>query len=280
MAYDSIMVRYGEMFLKSGNLYYFERRLLQNIRAMTGLATIIKTRGRLLLPYFPGHRSLVRIFGISSYCLAHKAEKSLDAIREAVVKALQEKPTTTFKIKTIRSDKTFPLESRQVNIAVGQYIEKTTAWQCEFNAPAVMVRIEINRKGAYIFTESIPGIGGLPVGTAGKVHLLLENDADLLAGLLMMKRGCEIIPLCIGKEKDVSLLQKFSAKKIPSIIFKKKSELPRYLQQQKNPLLVIGENFEKRKKYDLQIVIFRPLIAYIPQQITEATHRFTQISSF
>lgn len=274
MLYDSIIVRYGEMFLKSGNLYYFENKLLQNTKAIAGLSTIMKLRGRLILPYFPDHHTLRRVFGISSYSPALKAEKTLKAIQAAVAIALKERPITTFKIETIRSDKTFPLESRAVNIQVGQYIEKTTAWQCDFNAPKILVKIEINRKGAYVFTEVIPGLGGLPVGTAGKVHVLVENDADMLAGLLMMKRGCEVLLLMVGKEKDISLLQKFSPKEIKKIKLKNNSELSDYIEKNKISVLVTGENFEQRKEFPEELMVLRPLIGYTQKGIQEEIKKF------
>ncbi len=275
MIYDSIIVRCGEMFLKKGHLPYFENKLLQNSKAITGISAITRLRGRLILPYFSHHSSLRRVFGISSYSLASAAEKSLDAIQEAVAKVLHEKPATTFKIETIRSDKTFPLESRQVNIAVGQYIEKTTAWQCEFNTPDVLVKIEINRKGAFIFTETIPGPGGLPVGTAGKVHLLLDDEADLLAGLLMMKRGCDVIPIGVGKEPEISLLQKFSAKKIKNVIIENEKELQDYIEKNNISVVVTGETFEKREKCFTTILVFRPLIAYTQGEIHKLLSLFS-----
>ena len=83
-----------------------------------------------------------------------------------------------------------------------------------FANPAVMIYLEINNRGAYIYTEIVAGAGGLPVGTAGKTNVRIETEADVLAGILMMKRGCTIIPLCIDKWNNLELLQKFSAQEM------------------------------------------------------------------
>lgn len=277
MAYDTIIMRCGEMFLKTGHLAQFEGKLIYNLKSMAGLLLVVKARGRLLVPYFSNHEMLQRIFGISSYSLALRSEKNMEAIQQAVLAVLKGKSATTFKIETIRSDKTFPLDSRAVNLAVGQFIEKTTAWQCDFHAPQVLVKIEINRKGAYIFTDTIPGAGGLPVGTAGKVAALIENDADILAGLLMMKRGCTIIPLMRGEEKDISLLQKFSPTKIKVIRLKDESELRQYVQQYRVPVVVTGENFENKAGRFTEIRNFKPLIGYGKEEISEQLQKFRQL---
>ncbi len=277
MAYDTIIMRCGEMFLKTGHLAQFEGKLVYNLKAMTGLPLVVKARGRLILPFFPHHQVLQRMFGISSYSLALRSEKNMEAIQQAVLGALKEKPATTFKIETTRSDKTFPLDSQAVNITAGQFIEKTTAWRCDFHAPQVLVKIEINRKGAYIFTDTIPGAGGLPVGTAGKVAVLIENDADILAGLLMMKRGCTIIPLMRGEEKDISLLQKFSPTKIKVIRLKDESELCQYVQQYRVPVVVTGENFENKAGCFTEIHNFKPLIGYSKEEISEQLQKFRQL---
>ena len=276
MAYDSILVRYGEMFLKSGNLYYFENKLVQNIKVLTGLSTIIKLRGRFILPYFPNHCFLQRVFGISSYSLAYTAEKSLEAIQEKSLALLPGK-CGAFKVETRRSDKRFPLPSLQISAEVGKFIEAKTKWQFDFAHPRVMIYIEINNKRAYLYTETIAGLGGLPVGTAGKVHLLLEDEADLLAGLLMMKRGGEIIPLLMGKEKDISLLQKFSPKKIEAVDIGHTSDLSKYLLKNNISVLVSGDNFEGRERYDFPAVIFRPLVAYSVERIGEGLERYRNV---
>lgn len=280
MVYDSIIIRCGEMFLKSGHAAYFVGKLVHNLKLMAGVSLIIKARGRLILPFFLHHQVLQRAFGISSYSLAIRSEKDMGAIQQTVSAFLNERPISTFKIETARSDKTFPLDSRAVNIVIGQYIEKTTAWQCDFHAPAVLVKVEINRKGAYVFTEVIPGAGGLPVGTAGKVHLVVENDADVLAGILMMKRGCSIIPLCIGDKKDVALLQAFSPQKIKSVFFENRLELHHYIQEYQIPLLVTGENFQMRKEHPPEIVVLRPLIGYTKEEIVEQRGLFRAKAQF
>jgi len=273
---DSIIVRCGEMFLKGGNLPYFENKLLQNTRAITGISAVTKLRGRLILPYFPHHSSLRRVFGISSYSPAVKAEKTVEGLQTTALTMLGGKPGT-FKVETRRSDKRFPLTSPQINKEVGQYIEASTKWQFDFVHPKIMVCIEINNGGAYLYTEIVAGAGGLPVGTAGKVYLLLENESDVLAGILMMKRGCDIIPIGVGKEPEISLLQRFSPKKIKTIVVGNTKELQDYIKKNNISVIVTGEAFETKKERK-EIMVLRPLIGYTKGQIREGLERYKDVA--
>ena len=58
--------------------------------------------------------------------------------------------------------------------------------------PGAVIRIEIREK-AYIYSDAQKGLGGLPVGTAGRGLLLLSGGIDSpVAGFLMASRGMGI----------------------------------------------------------------------------------------
>ena len=255
-----LLLRYGELFLKGKNQAYFRRCLAGNIHQMTG-QRVSSTRGRLVMPYFSTHRRLQRIFGLLSYSPAIKTDKDIESIKKVAL-SLLEGSISTFKVETHRADKTFALPSQQLNIIVGQHIEACTALQAEFDKPAIKLFIEINQDGAYIFTETISCPGGLPVGSSGKVALRVENDASILAGLLMMKRGCTLIS--VG-QSDTGLLQLFSPHTLESV-----AEIS------PSAVLVSGENFENRKKNGLGMVL-KPLIAYSQERIEQELEKYRRI---
>ncbi|WP_048058009.1 tRNA uracil 4-sulfurtransferase ThiI [Methanothermococcus okinawensis] len=59
--------------------------------------------------------------------------------------------------------------------------------------PDIYIGIELIDK-AYIFTRRIEGVGGIPVGTQGKVLILLSDGIDSpVASYLMIKRGCNAV---------------------------------------------------------------------------------------
>ncbi len=274
MEYDTVLVRYGELFLKGGNIYYFERRLRENIKSMTGVLPAM-VRGRMILPYFQDHHALCRVFGIASYSPAYRVDKNIESIQKKAIAVLEGK-SGTFKVDTKRSDKRFPLLSPQINRQVGQYIEEHTSLRFQFAAPDMTLYIEINNAGVYLYTEIVSGLGGLPVGTAGKVQVVMESEADLLAGLLMMKRGCEIIALVVGKV-DIGLLQKFSPKAMKPMVFEKEKYLQRHILEKNISFIITGETLET-KKDGKGILILRPLIVYTREQIREELEKYKALA--
>lgn len=267
---DVLLLRYGELFLKGGNRPQFERQLGRNIEAMTG-RKVNSTRGRLLMEYFEGHQQLQRIFGLTSYSPAWKVEKNPEKLKTAALKMAQQF-RGTFKVETTRSDKTFPLTSLQMNTLLGKYIEQETTLQADYKNPQHTLFLELNQAGAFLYTEIIPGVGGLPVGSSGTVHLLLEDEAvdaraSILAGLLMMKRGCRVVP--VGKKMDISLLQQFSP-----IALKSMPELP-----EGENIVITGKTFSSRQGSTPSQLAFHPLIAYSLPQIQKQLQLFNSLST-
>lgn len=298
---DVLLLRYGELFLKGRNRPTFERQLRQNIEALSG-RKVYSTRGRLMMNYFPEHQQLQRVFGLTSYSPAFKREKDIEQIKATALK-IAGQFSGTFKVETTRSDKTFPWTSIHLNTLLGKHIEQGTSLQADYRNPQHTLFLEINQAGAFLYTEIIPGAGGLPVGSSGLVSLLVEDDASLLAGLLMMKRGCTIIPLRVGKgragkepvgkEPDLSLLQQFSPKALSAKVMKDRVELPAFIEQLigQQAVLVTGEALGKKlakkkklegkeKKSEIQerVLTLKPLVAYSAEEIRTRLKRFRELT--
>ena len=272
MAYDTILLRYGEIFLKGKNKDIFERKLVDNVRKMAVEAGVSKPRvtksqGRLLIGYFSEHKALRRVFGLTSYSPAVRVEKKVDKIQKKAVELLQGK-AGTFKVITKRSDKSFPIISPEFNRMVGAYIEQKTPLLFSPASPEVILEIEINQEGAYLFFETIICGGGLPTGVEGKILLLVEDEADLLAGLLFMKRGCSIYPVALA-EKDISVLQAFSPVELKLHLVKDFSELEGLATKKEISILVTGQTLNDKMEYDTNLTLMKPLVAYSKKQIEE-----------
>lgn len=273
MEWEFILLRYGEIFLKGHNQSFFENKLIENLRKIAGVPKVKKVRGRLIIDYFSEHHKLTQIFGLVSYSPAIKVEKEMEKIQQKAVQLLEGKKGT-FKIEPKRSDKRFPLTSPEINIVLGKYIEANTSLTFDGINPQHLLGVEINQDGAYMFTEIVPGCGGLPTGVEGKVALLVEDEASLLAGLLMMKRGCYVYPIGL-KAKDVSLLQKFSPTKITLKTIKDFAELERFVRENKLSVLVSGQRFEQYKEYSTKLTVLRPVVAYSGGQVEEELRKFS-----
>ena len=267
MDYTHVLLRYGEIFLKGKNRGTFEKKLVNNIKKIVGI-DVNRIRSRIIADYFPEHQKLKNVFGLVSYSPALRSEKDVEEIKKAALEVLNDQQGS-FRVETKRSDKEFPIKSPDLNVIIGKYIEKNSNSKFKFKNPEITLHIEINQAGVYIFTEVIPCFGGLPTGVEGKVILLVENSASLLAGLSFMKRGCDIVPVAF-KKQDISLLQKFSPKELQLEVVKDLSE---FAAEKHLEVLVVGDNFENKKDYPLDL-IFRPLIAFSDKEILEKLKEF------
>lgn len=201
-----ILTRYGEIGTKGLNRSYFMNKLYQNIK--TALSQykdikIEKIQGRYLIRCRERDisqviTSLSKVFGIVSISLAYELANHLDLIKDVALKLMNDcnESVQTFKIDSKRGNKAFPLQSPEVSKEVGAYVLKNTnRFTVDVHKPNVRVYIEIREK-SYVYNEIIPGVGGLPVGSNGKVALLMSGGIDSpVAGYMIAKRGVELIAI-------------------------------------------------------------------------------------
>ena len=276
LIYTSLLLRPGELFLKGKNYSFFLLALARNIQALTQQKPFCRIRGRLLLPYFPAHSLLRRVFGLVSYSPALRVEKNEPEIKAAALKLVQGRPGT-FRIATQRSDKLFPLTSLALNRRLGIFLEEQTSLRYVPQAQLIL-HVEINQEGAYLFTEVIPCLGGLPVGVEGNVLLLLENEASILAGILMMKRGCSLVPVSLAGGQDISLLQMFSPLPLECALASSLAAIAT-LPKEKNALaLVKGDSFDNFSAILSPLPVLRPLIGYDQKMIRKMLEGYAHTS--
>lgn len=203
LSFDCVLIRYGELALKGKNREDFERQLVRNIKQkMADLdVRLKKERGRLFLflnqtPWEEVDKRLKHMFGISSYSPAITVKPELQAIQEGALRAIQilGSAPRTFKVSVKRVNKHFPYSSLEMNHKVGAYVLiHTKHLKVDVHQPDTELLIEIRDDRAYIMPQKIKGAGGLPVGTSGKVMLLLSGGIDSpVAGYLCLKRGLRI----------------------------------------------------------------------------------------
>ncbi len=272
MTWEYLLLRCGEIFLKGKNQPYFVRFLKGNIHKIAKGTKVKEFRGRFIMEFFSEHRRLRNVFGLVSYSPAIKIEKEMEVIKEKAVELLQGKEGT-FKILPKRSDKRFPLTSPEINVELGRHIERRLPLKFSGEDPDHSLGIEINQDGAYLFLEVVPCFGGLPTGVEGQVLVLVEDEASLLAGLLLMKRGCYILPVAF-KNQNLSLLQDFSPVKLELQIFSDMKEIDKYAQQKNVTVMVSGQHFNNLKKIDTNLAVFKPLISYNKETIALELEKF------
>ena len=201
-----ILVRYGEIGTKGLNRSYFMNKLYQNIKSALlqyKNVKIEKIQGRYLITCREQDisqiiESLSKVFGIVSISLAYRLESNLDLIKGVALQLIDncDRSIHTFKVDSKRGNKAFPLQSPEISKEVGAYILKNTErFKVDVHNPDIRIHIEIREK-AYVYNEIIRGVGGLPVGSNGKVALLMSGGIDSpVAGYMVAKRGVELIAI-------------------------------------------------------------------------------------
>lgn len=202
--YTTLLVRYGEISLKGSNRPYFENRLLANMRqALADLPPrrMQKTFGRVFVELQDDletvSKRLQRVFGIVSMSPVVTAALDMEAIAATALAVLNDTPGKTFKVQTQRSNKNFPLTSPEINRELGAYLLTHRQDQkVDVHHPDRRIQVEIRKEGAYVFSRTIPGPGGLPVGVTDRALLLISGGIDSpVAGYMGLKRGLELTGL-------------------------------------------------------------------------------------
>lgn len=202
--YKAFLIKYAEIAIKGKNRYIFEDALVAQIKYqlknVEGKFRIVKEMGRIFI-YTDGEfdydetiEALKRVFGIFSICPAivledEGFEKLSQEVTEYVKKLYGEKELT-FKVNTRRNKKTYPMQSMEISSALGGAIlDACPNMKVDVHNPDVFVNVEIRNK-IYLYSENIPGPGGMPLGTNGSAMLLLSGGIDSpVAGYMIAKRG-------------------------------------------------------------------------------------------
>lgn len=205
--FKAFLIKYGEIGIKGKNRFLFEDALVKQIRHVLkeaeGEFSVRKEQGRIFVEaedafdYDEAVDSLKRVFGIVGICpVVYTEDQGFDALADDVTAYLDEvykDKHLTFKVAARRARKNYPMDSMELNCALGERILNAfPETSVDVHHPDVLLTIEIREK-IYIYSEIIPGPGGMPVGTNGKATLLLSGGIDSpVAGYMIAKRGVRI----------------------------------------------------------------------------------------
>ena len=205
MNYDLIIARYGEIGIKSPKIRSrFERKLVKNIKA-TFECEVERNQGRIYVhpkDFSEGVEKLNHVFGVVSYSPAVSTKTTYEDIDETLTeytkqlideKVLDE--NTKFAVKCRRVGN-HDFTSQELAAHCGGVVRNVVSAPVDLTNPDLTIFVEVRQDDTYIFHEKIRGPGGLPLGTQGKVVVLLSSGIDSpVAAYLMMKRGCEVVAL-------------------------------------------------------------------------------------
>ena len=205
--FTAFLIKYAEIGIKGRNRYLFEDALIHQmkfaLKKCEGRFLISKTQGRIFVEaegefdYDEALGRLQHVFGISGICpMIYVEDEGFEKLCDTVVKYMDDvypDKNKTFKVNCRRAKKSYPKDSMEVNADLGEALLKAyPGLRVDVHQPEILLNVEIREK-IYIYSEIIPGPGGMPVGTGGKAMLLLSGGIDSpVAGYMIAKRGVKI----------------------------------------------------------------------------------------
>lgn len=234
-----ILCHYAEIALKGRNRGFFEAKLKQNLalhfklRLPGALQRIKRLKGRFLLELTPAGQDKIEkvievlstIPGIANFAPAIRVEPDLDAVQSQAVAILENLEYDSFRVTTRKAYSNFPNSKHSVNEIVGAKLVETYHKKVNLSAPDLTCHIDFLYNSAWLYTDKIPGIGGLPVGGSSSVCVMLSGGIDSpVAAYYAIRRGTRAIfvhfhsvprvsPASIEKvRRTVEILRKYQPK--------------------------------------------------------------------
>lgn len=207
MIFHAFLIKYAEIAIKGKNRYLFEDALLKQMRIalskVEGEFKVTKEQGRVYV-FCPEQydfeetvEALQRVFGIVEICpVVIYEDHGFEQMAQDVVRYMHSRYPEyagTFKVYTRRAKKSYPMTSMEVSAEIGgRILDEFPEASVDVHDPQLTLSVEIREK-IYVYSDSIQGPGGMPIGTNGKAMLLLSGGIDSpVAGYMIAKRGVKI----------------------------------------------------------------------------------------
>lgn len=275
-----IIIHYHEIALKGKNRDFFETALLENIKkSLEGenIGGVSRLFGRILV--FLSENSdiesikekLKNVFGIAYFAVGFESDRNLEKIEEDIWFILKEKKFNSFRITAKRSDKSYPIDSQEIDRQIGSYI-----WQklekvgktpkVDLKKPDINIIIEITGQGTFFYLDKIKGLAGFPAGSAGRVVSLVSGGFDSpVASWKIMRRGAEVVFVHFHSYPSTSLASKENIRELIKILtqyqFDSKAYFVPFLDIQKQIMLNCDPSYG--------VILYRRFMMRIAEKIAE-----------
>ncbi len=269
-----IIIKYAELNTKKDNIEYFIKLLKKNVETVINDKTkkITYDHGRMFIESESDDFDellvkVQKVFGIHEINIAYKLDTTdIEVVKETLAELVKEKEFNTFKVVTKRSDKSYPLDSMEISRMLGGVVLRTLDGKVSVDVhdPEVTINVEIRRGQSYIYFEKVKGLGGYPVGAAGKGLLMLSGGIDSpVAGYLAMKRGVRIEAIYFESPPHTSEDAKNKVIKLA----RKLSGYSGYVRIHVINFTEIQETILKNAPHDYLITIMRRMMYRISERI-------------
>lgn len=198
MKFDRLMIRYGELSVKGKNRRDFVNLLGRNLKnALADFESLkfeVKFDHIYIILNDENADKVIKIVkdipGIHSFSLVRLIDPDIENIVNTLFEVAKNEQGKTFKVFSKRAIKSYPFRSEEIIQKVASKILKETNLKVDVHNPDIKLHLEIREEGCFIYTETLDGAGGFPLGSGGRVLLLLSGGIDSpVAGYYLLKRG-------------------------------------------------------------------------------------------
>ena len=273
---NSIVIHYQELALKGKNRPWFLGKLVRNLRNAVADLDVTAVRplmGRIEMVLGPGAtreqvgERIRHTFGIANFSYAGRTPLDLDLITAAILRDLEGRSCSSFRVSVRRADKRFPMTSPQVERQVGGLIQEARGWKVNLDEPELEIHVELLTNQAFYFFGKERGPGGLPTGTAGRVACLTSGGIDSpVAAHRMMKRGCAVTFIHFHSYPFLSKASQDKARELVAL-------LTRWQQRSRLYLVAFGDIQQQvvlAVPGPMRVVVYRRLMLRIAERIARA----------
>jgi thiamine biosynthesis protein ThiI len=270
-----IIIHYHEINLKGNNRGWFEAHLQNHITSiLKGLLykNVRKIAGRMIIellqdsPIDEISRRLSMVFGIANFVVAWEVEAEILSIQSGLEILIAQGNFQSFKIDARRGTKDFPLNSQQLNEKLGSFVQQKSKADVRMSNPDRTFFVEIVGNRAFLYFIKIPGAGGLPSQTGGKVLCLISGGIDSpVAAYRLMRRGCRVLFVHFHSFPHTSVESQDKVRQILGILsrFQLKSQL--YMV----PFADVQKEIVAFAPPGLRVVLYRRFMVRIAQLIAQ-----------
>ncbi len=267
-----ILIKYGELTTKKGNRNFFVHTLTENIKMKLKNyhVTIKKDLSRMSISFDLEQMDEIlekinQVFGIHAYHIAHKVPSNIEDIKIEILTMLKSISFSTFKIEVKRSDKTFSMNSMELERFLGGVVLKNLEGKkVDVHHPDVLFKVELCKDYTYLYTNSIKGLGGYPVGTQPKALAMLSGGIDSpVAIYLALKRGIKVDAVYFEAMPHTSIEAREKVISLTKKLAKYKNKITLYVV----PFTEIQEAIYKNGNSDYCITIMRRMMYRIMDRL-------------
>lgn len=273
---EGLIIHYGELALKGGNRDFFESVLIKNIKSVLDkrdFVSLKKFYGRLFVVLKKSadtdrvKSALLHVFGIENFAFVHETKQDLKLICKDVFDEIKNYKFKTFVVRVNRANKSLPFTSIEFEREIGAYLlENGISARVNLKNPEFTVHVEIFDDKAFFYFDKMFGLGGMPVGTSGKIVSLLSSGFDSpVAAFKLIKRGAKCVFVHFHSYPNVTRASQDNVRDIVKILEKYQGKSKIYFV----PFVDVQKEIMLKAPASLRVLLYRRYMIKIAEMVAK-----------